>query len=179
MSVRPRSAVVGPELTVRTAWASDPRGTTAMWVRDHLDGLWSDEDFSSWCPRAGRPGFRRPDRPRSAYCSSCSTPPTSRRPRRRGAGSTSGTPWLQRPHGVPAPPRLAGPDPGTRMEARQMNPGPKIPDGVARRRLRRQRHGVHVRGTCADRPPAPGAGADRGHRPALRRPADLTPRSCR
>jgi transposase len=28
-----------------------------MWVRDHLDGLWSDEDFLSWYPRDGRPGL--------------------------------------------------------------------------------------------------------------------------
>ncbi|MFD0078146.1 transposase [Streptomyces sp. NPDC127166] len=26
-----------------------------MWVRDHLDGLWSDEDFPSRYPRDGRP----------------------------------------------------------------------------------------------------------------------------
>jgi transposase len=28
-----------------------------MWVRDHLDGLWSDEDFLAWYPRDGRPGL--------------------------------------------------------------------------------------------------------------------------
>jgi transposase len=28
-----------------------------MWVRDHLDGLWDDEDFVSWYPRDGRPGL--------------------------------------------------------------------------------------------------------------------------
>ncbi|THA33508.1 transposase [Streptomyces sp. A1547] len=28
-----------------------------MWVRDHLDGLWCDEDFTSWYPRDGRPGL--------------------------------------------------------------------------------------------------------------------------
>ena len=28
-----------------------------MWVRDHLDGLWSDEDFTCWYPRDGRPGL--------------------------------------------------------------------------------------------------------------------------
>ncbi|MEO3807314.1 IS1182 family transposase [Nonomuraea sp. B1E8] len=39
------------------ARASNPRGTTAMWVRDHLDGLWSDEDFVAWYPRDGRPGL--------------------------------------------------------------------------------------------------------------------------
>ncbi len=40
-----------PELTARVARASNPGGTTAMWVRDRLDGLWADEDFASWYPR--------------------------------------------------------------------------------------------------------------------------------
>nr|UUL71905.1 transposase-like protein [Streptomyces tumemacerans] len=30
------------------ARASNPGGTTAMWVRDHLGGLWRDEDFADW-----------------------------------------------------------------------------------------------------------------------------------
>jgi hypothetical protein len=30
------------------ARASNPAGTTAMWVRDRLDGLWDDEDFAGW-----------------------------------------------------------------------------------------------------------------------------------
>ncbi|WP_405959362.1 transposase [Streptomyces sp. NBC_00868] len=28
-----------------------------MWVRDHLGGLWRDEDFADWYPRDGRPGL--------------------------------------------------------------------------------------------------------------------------
>jgi transposase len=28
-----------------------------MWVRDRLDGLWSDVDFADWYPRDGRPGL--------------------------------------------------------------------------------------------------------------------------
>ena len=28
-----------------------------MWVRDRLDGLWSDEDFVGWYSREGRPGL--------------------------------------------------------------------------------------------------------------------------
>ncbi|MFE0654594.1 transposase [Streptomyces sp. NPDC059534] len=39
------------------ARASNPRGTTAMWIRDHLDGLWRDEDFASWYSHDGRPGL--------------------------------------------------------------------------------------------------------------------------
>ncbi|MFC4885307.1 transposase [Streptomyces beijiangensis] len=44
-------------MTARVARASNPQGTTAMWVRDRLDGLWRDEDFAAWYPRDGRPGL--------------------------------------------------------------------------------------------------------------------------
>lgn len=44
-------------MTAQVALASNPGGTTAMWVRDRLDGLWSDEDFVGWYPRDGRPGL--------------------------------------------------------------------------------------------------------------------------
>ncbi|MFG2525801.1 hypothetical protein [Streptomyces sp. NPDC048527] len=36
---------------------SNPNGTTAMWVRDRLDGQWCDEDFAGWYPRDGHPGI--------------------------------------------------------------------------------------------------------------------------
>jgi hypothetical protein len=54
MSIRPRRGVEFPELTARVARASNPAGTTAMWVRDRLEGLWADEDFAGWYPRDGR-----------------------------------------------------------------------------------------------------------------------------
>ncbi|WP_405763946.1 transposase [Actinacidiphila glaucinigra] len=57
MSVRPRPGAEVPVLTARTAQASNPGGTTAMWVRDRLDGLWRDEDFADWYPCDGRPGL--------------------------------------------------------------------------------------------------------------------------
>ena len=57
MSIRPRLGVEVPELTARVARAGNPAGTTAMWVRDRLDGLWADEDFAGWYPRDGRPGI--------------------------------------------------------------------------------------------------------------------------
>ncbi|WP_405682306.1 IS1182 family transposase [Streptomyces sp. NBC_01238] len=44
-------------MTTRVARASNPKGTTAMWVRDRLDGLWCDEDFADWYPRDGRRGL--------------------------------------------------------------------------------------------------------------------------
>jgi transposase len=57
MSIRPRLGVEVPALTAQVARASNPAGTTAMWVRDRLDGLWADEDFAGWYPRDGRPGI--------------------------------------------------------------------------------------------------------------------------
>lgn len=57
MSLRPRSGEQVPSLTAQIARASNPDGTTAMWVRDRLDGLWHDEDFAGWYPRDGRPGL--------------------------------------------------------------------------------------------------------------------------
>lgn len=46
-----------PPLTAQVARASNPRNTTAMWIRDQLECLWSDEDFTDWYPREGRPGL--------------------------------------------------------------------------------------------------------------------------
>src|SRR5579863_3847908 len=57
MSIHPRLGVEVPELTARVARASNPAGTTAMWVRDRLGGLWDDGDFAGWYPRDGRPGI--------------------------------------------------------------------------------------------------------------------------
>ncbi|WSU06271.1 transposase [Streptomyces sp. NBC_01116] len=57
LSLRPRSGEQVPSLTAQIARASNPGGTTAIWVRDRLDGLWSDEDFADWYPRDGRPGL--------------------------------------------------------------------------------------------------------------------------
>ncbi|OLZ65415.1 transposase [Streptomyces sp. IMTB 2501] len=57
MSLQPRPGAEIPALTVRVARVSNPHGTTAMWIRDRLDGLFSDEDFTAWYPRDGRPGL--------------------------------------------------------------------------------------------------------------------------
>jgi transposase len=57
MSVHPRPGDEIPPLTIRVARAANPRGTTAMWIRDRLDGLWNDEDFAAWYSRDGRPGL--------------------------------------------------------------------------------------------------------------------------
>jgi transposase len=57
LSVRLRSGEHVPFLTAQVARASNPGGTTAMWVKDRLNGLWRDEDFLDWYPRDGRPGL--------------------------------------------------------------------------------------------------------------------------
>jgi hypothetical protein len=64
MSIRPRVGVEVPKLTAQAARASNPAGTTAMWVRDRLDGLWADEDFAGWYPGTGGPGSRPRSWPR-------------------------------------------------------------------------------------------------------------------
>ncbi|MFF4733761.1 transposase [Streptomyces mirabilis] len=48
------SGRVIPPLTVRMARASNPRGAAAMWVRDRLDDLFTDGDFTDWYPADGR-----------------------------------------------------------------------------------------------------------------------------
>ena len=55
MPVCPCLGVGVPELTARVARAANPAGTTAMQMRDRLDGLWADGDFVGWYPRDGRP----------------------------------------------------------------------------------------------------------------------------
>jgi hypothetical protein len=57
MSIHPGPGAEIPPRTARIARAANPRGTTAMWVRDRLDGLWEDADFIAWYPRDGRPGI--------------------------------------------------------------------------------------------------------------------------
>jgi transposase len=57
MSLGPGLAKTVPPLTARVARASNPRGSTAMWIRDRLESLWSNEEFAGWYPRDGRPGL--------------------------------------------------------------------------------------------------------------------------
>ncbi|WLQ45122.1 hypothetical protein P8A22_37745 [Streptomyces laculatispora] len=69
MSLRPHSGAEIPPLTMRVARASNPHGTTAMWIRDRLDGLWNDEDYTAWYPRMAAPDSRPHSWPPSACCS--------------------------------------------------------------------------------------------------------------
>ena len=57
LSRRPRSGERVPPLTAQVARASNPGGTTAIWVRDRLNGLWCDKDFADWYPRDERAGL--------------------------------------------------------------------------------------------------------------------------
>ncbi len=71
MSLQPQPGSEIPPLTARVARAGNPHGTTATWIRDRLDGLWNDENFTARYPRDGRPGLSPPSSPRSACCSTC------------------------------------------------------------------------------------------------------------
>ncbi|MEW2626393.1 transposase [Streptomyces sp. NPDC048106] len=57
LSLCPRPGEQVRSLSAQIARASNPGGTTVIWVRDRLDGLWNDEDFADWYPRDGRPGL--------------------------------------------------------------------------------------------------------------------------
>jgi hypothetical protein len=49
-----------PGGTVRAAsaaWAANPSGTLAMWIRDRLAGVFGEEDFAGWFPVDGRRGL--------------------------------------------------------------------------------------------------------------------------
>ncbi len=60
LSLHVRSCEQVPSLTVQMARAGKPGGRTAMWVRDHLDGLWCDEDFADWYLATAAWTSRRP-----------------------------------------------------------------------------------------------------------------------
>lgn len=61
LSLHARSGEQVPSHTVRMARASNQGGTTAIWVGDHLGGLWRNEDFADWYPPRWPSGaFARP-----------------------------------------------------------------------------------------------------------------------
>jgi transposase len=57
MSMGHGSGRIIPAQTIRTARAANPHGTPAMWVRDRLSELFTDEDFADWYPTDGRRGL--------------------------------------------------------------------------------------------------------------------------
>ncbi|WP_267145298.1 IS1182 family transposase [Plantactinospora alkalitolerans] len=56
MSIGRGSGSVVPVETARVAWAASPKGTPAMLMRDRLQDLFVDDDFSDWFPVDGRRG---------------------------------------------------------------------------------------------------------------------------
>ncbi|MDX3521394.1 hypothetical protein [Streptomyces scabiei] len=93
--------------TARIPWSNaNPKGTTATWIRDRFDGLWSDENFTAWYPRDGRPELSPAQLAtvcvlQYAMNLSDATPPPSRGGRRGKAGSgaadPSGSPFSTSP----------------------------------------------------------------------------------
>ncbi|MFF8592968.1 hypothetical protein ACF061_16305 [Streptomyces sp. NPDC015220] len=71
MSLQSQPGSENPPLTARVARAGNPHDTTAMWIRDRLDGLWNDEDFTAWYPHDGRPGHSPAQLATSACRSTC------------------------------------------------------------------------------------------------------------
>lgn len=57
VSLRPKSHQRIPARTVRTARVACPKGTPAMLIRDRLDVLFEDEEFTDLYPDDGRPGL--------------------------------------------------------------------------------------------------------------------------
>lgn len=55
--MRPASFQRIPLMTVRTVWAACPKGTPVMLMRDWLDVVLADEDFTHLYPPDGRPDF--------------------------------------------------------------------------------------------------------------------------
>jgi len=56
MSMGRISGSVVPVETARVAWAASPKGTPAMLMRDRLQDLFVDGDFTDWFPSDGRRG---------------------------------------------------------------------------------------------------------------------------
>ncbi|HEY6411451.1 MAG TPA: transposase, partial [Ktedonobacteraceae bacterium] len=57
MSLFPQAMGPVPEETARIARAANPRGTLAMWLRDEVGGIYSDEDFRDLYPERGQPAL--------------------------------------------------------------------------------------------------------------------------
>lgn len=112
MCVQPRSGSQVPELTVKVVRASSPHGTTAMAIRDRLNGPWRDEDFVEWYPRDGKPGLSPAQLATVSVLS-------AERHSRRTAIAVPGGPG-RAPCGAPCP-RPRGPAP-----SRAVNSGPFI-----------------------------------------------------
>jgi hypothetical protein len=110
LSVRLRSGEQVPSLTAQVARASNPGGTTAMWVRDRLNGLWGDEDFVDWYPQAAEAVRCPPTRHASVPLPGTTEgpPPTRLHRDRREHRKPQRTTTIQRNNLVPTTDRLPG-----------------------------------------------------------------------
>ena len=127
-----------------------------MWIRDRLDGLWSDEDFADWYPRDGRPGLS-PAQLATVCVLQFLLGPVGPAGRRGGALPNR----LQVRHGHGAgrsrlPPQRAGrlPRPARRRRPRRPAPGPRArPDpraGLVRERTTQRTDSTHVLAAVRD-----------------------------
>ncbi len=57
MSMIPQEIGPIPEETARIARAANPKGTLAMWLRDELGAIYTDEDFGDLYPERGQPAL--------------------------------------------------------------------------------------------------------------------------
>lgn len=177
------------------ARASNPRGITATWVRDQLDGPWGDEDFVRSYPATAALASRRLSWPPCACCSSSSTSrPASSRGRpvphrlqvRPGHGlddpgfhHSVWTDFRDRPSQDDRADQLlfrdSGPDAagrsgqGTGKTANRLHPGPCRSAGThppgTRPRSGTHRAGRSRRSRCRDAGRAGGCGVGRPPRP--------------
>jgi len=57
MSMYPQAIGPIPEETARIARAANPKGTLAMWLRDELGAIYTDEEFADVYPERGQPAL--------------------------------------------------------------------------------------------------------------------------
>ncbi len=57
MTLFPQAIGPIPEETARIARAANPKGTLAMWLRDGLGAIYTDEDFGDLYPERGQPAL--------------------------------------------------------------------------------------------------------------------------
>jgi transposase len=57
MTMFPQAIGPIPEETARIARAANPKGTLAMWLRDELGAMYTDEDFADLYPERGQPAL--------------------------------------------------------------------------------------------------------------------------
>lgn len=57
MTLFPQAIGPIPEETRRIARAANPKGTLAMWLRDELGAVYTDEEFADLYPERGQPGL--------------------------------------------------------------------------------------------------------------------------